>query len=59
MGSLILTRKISEKIIIDSNIIIRICGIKGNQVSLAIDALEDVEIWRQEIFDKIQQEKGS
>ncbi len=49
---LILTRKIKEKIIINSNIFITVLKIKGNQVCLGINAPNNISIYREEIFLK-------
>lgn len=54
---LILTRRISEAIIIGDNITVTVLGIKGHQVRLGIDAPKNVSIHREEIFQKIQRQK--
>lgn len=53
---LILTRKIGEKIIIDSDIEVMILGVKGNQVRMGINAPQQVTVHREEIQRKIDQE---
>ena len=53
---LILTRKISEKIMIGDDISLSILDIKGNQVRLGFDAPEHISIHRSEIYLKIQDE---
>lgn len=50
---LILTRRIGETIIIDKNVRITVLAAKGNQLRLGIDAPADVEIHREEIFNRI------
>lgn len=50
---LILTRKQNESIIIDDDIKITVLSDKHGQVKLGIEAPADVEIWREEIFEKI------
>jgi carbon storage regulator len=52
---LILTRKQSESIIINDDIKITILGTKGQDVKIGIEAPEDVEIWREEIYDKLEE----
>jgi carbon storage regulator len=58
---LILTRSISEKLIIDTGrevIEIVPLGVNGSQVKLGVNAPRDVEVHREEIYDRIQQEKN-
>ncbi len=53
---LILTRKINERIMIGEEIEISIVDIKGDQVKIGIDAPKNVKIYRQEVFEAIQEE---
>jgi len=55
---LILTRRISESVIIGDDVKITVLGVKGNQVRLGIDAPKHVSVHREEIYARIQQEKG-
>ena len=54
---LILTRRISESVIIGDNVKITVLGVKGNQVRLGIDAPKDVSVHREEIYNRIQSEQ--
>lgn len=54
---LILTRRTEETIIINGDIRVTVLGIKGNQVRLGIEAPRDVSVHREEIQNRIQQEK--
>jgi carbon storage regulator len=54
---LIITRRISEKLIIGDNIEIMVLGIKGCQVRLGITAPREVPVHREEIHNRIQKEK--
>lgn len=53
---LILTRKIGESIAIGDDIQIHVVDIRGSQVKLGIMAPKDVEIYREEVYLKIQEE---
>jgi carbon storage regulator len=52
---LILTRKINEEIIINSEIRIKILSISENQIKIGISAPENMEILRGEIFERVKQ----
>ena len=55
---LILTRQTGEIIRIGDNITITICGVKGLQVRIGIDAPKEIPVHREEIYKKIQTEKN-
>jgi carbon storage regulator len=55
---LILTRKTGESLMVGNEITVTVMGVKGNQVRIGIDAPKDVEVHRQEVFDRIRQEKA-
>lgn len=54
---LILTRRIGQSIIINDDIKIMILGVDRSVVRLGFEAPKDVTIHREEIWDKIQEEK--
>ncbi len=54
---LILTRRISESIIVGDDVKITVLGVKGNQVRLGIDAPKHLPVHREEIYERIQHEK--
>ena len=56
---LILTRRVGEKLRIGDDITVVVLGVKGNQVRIGIEAPKDTEVHREEIFNKIQEEKGN
>ena len=53
---LVLTRKLGEKIQIGDDISILIMDIKGKQVRLGIEAPSEIEVHREEIYQKIKEE---
>lgn len=55
---LILTRRAGETVMIGSDVTITVLGVKGNQVRIGIDAPKDVAVHREEIFERIQNEKA-
>ena len=55
---LILTRRIGETIMIGDDVTITVLGVKGNQVRLGVNAPKDVSVHREEIYQRIQREKG-
>ena len=55
---LILTRRISESIIVGDDVKITVLGVKGNQVRLGIDAPKSVSVHREEIYQRIQNEQN-
>jgi carbon storage regulator len=52
-GHLILTRRVSEKIIINEEITITILDVKNSQVRIGIVASKNIPVHRKEISDRI------
>ena len=55
---LILTRRVGETLIIGDDVHITVLGVKGHQVRLGVNAPKDVSVHREEIYQRIQQEKN-
>lgn len=53
---LILTRKVGQSLMIGDNVKITILSKKNGGVRVGIDAPKEVEVHREEIFDKIKEE---
>lgn len=51
---LILARQPGETLMIGDNITVTILGINGNQVKIGIDAPKNVDVNREEIYERIQ-----
>lgn len=56
---LVLTRNIGETIIIGDNITVVVLGVKGSQVRIGVDAPKEIEVHREEIYEKIKTEKNA
>jgi carbon storage regulator len=56
---LILSRRVGEVLVISDDIKITVLGIKGHQVRLGIDAPKNISVHREEIYNKIKQEKNN
>lgn len=55
---LILTRRISEMLMIGEEVSVTVLGIKGHQVRLGINAPKSISVHREEIWQRIQEEKN-
>lgn len=54
---LILTRRVDESLMVGDQVTVTVLAVKGNQVRIGIDAPKDVAVHREEVYDRVQQEK--
>jgi carbon storage regulator len=54
---LVLTRRVGEKLVIGENVTVTILGVKGNQIRIGIDAPRDIQVNREEIYQRILREQ--
>jgi carbon storage regulator len=55
---LILTRKIGESLMIGSGVTVTVVAVNENQMRIGINAPKDVEVHREEIYERVQKEKA-
>jgi carbon storage regulator len=55
---LILTRKPNESVIIDNQVILKILGVRGNQVHIGVEAPSHININREEVQQRLLPQKG-
>ena len=54
---LVLSRKLNESIVINDNVVVTVLRVKGDTVRLGINAPGEIPVHRQEVHEKMQNEK--
>jgi carbon storage regulator len=55
---LILTRRVGETLMIGDGVTVTVVAIAGNQVRVGINAPKDVEVHREEVYERVQAERA-
>ena len=55
---LILSRKMGESIHVGDSVVVTVLGVERGQVKIGIDAPKDLAVHRQEVYQRIQDEKS-
>ncbi len=56
---LILTRRVGEAVVIGEEVTVTVLGVKGNQVRIGVNAPKTVSVHRDEIFERIKNERAT
>jgi carbon storage regulator len=56
---LILTRRVGETLMIGNDVTVSVVGLNGNQVRLGISAPKNVEVHREEVYERVKAERAT
>ena len=52
---LVLTRRVGEAIVIGNGMVVRVLGVRGDQVRIGVDAPRNVPVHREEVYREVEQ----
>ena len=55
---LILSRRVGEVLMIGNEVTVTVLSVNGSQVRLGVNAPKEVEVHREEVYERIRAEKG-
>ena len=50
---LILTRRVTETLMIGADVAVTVLGVRGNQVRIGVNAPKEVKVHREEVYERI------
>ncbi len=56
---LVLTRRVSQSIVIGKDVVVTVLEVRGDQVRIGVSAPRDVDVHREEVFAELQQTNRS
>ena len=56
---LILTRRIGETVMIGDKVTVTVLSVNGNQVRIGVNAPKEVEVHREEVYERVQAERAA
>ena len=52
---LVLTRRVSQSIVIGTDVVVTVLEVRGDQVRIGVSAPRDVDVHREEVFEELQE----